>query len=68
MAENSRLNLFIVDLQTSEQFEVYGLLLNEDREVVNWQTEEDLNGKVGGGSWREFTKWHRLFGLGGGAN
>jgi hypothetical protein len=60
LAENSRLNFTVYDSRTKESFPVYGLQWNESRELVNFQTEDDLSGNVGGGSWREFTKHHRI--------
>jgi hypothetical protein len=53
------MNLIVID-RNGERFLVYGLQWNEDREIVNFQTLEDLNGTVGGNKerWREFTKYH----------
>jgi hypothetical protein len=55
-----QLNLVIYDTRTFDTFPVYGLQWNEAHELVNWQTTDDMNGSVGGGYWREFTKWHRI--------
>lgn len=54
------MNLVVIDTRTNESFPLFGLQWNEAREVVNFQTLGDLSGTVGGGSWREFTQWHRL--------
>lgn len=66
MAEKARLNLRVIDLRTSEHYEVFGLQCNEDGEVVNWQSVDDIDGRVGGGNWQEFSsEYHRLYGGGG---
>lgn len=60
MAQTTRMNLVVVDTRSNMAFPVFGLQWNEAREIVNFQTLEDINGWVGEESWREFTGWHRI--------